>query len=185
MHTWRVLISEFEFNMPVQSRAMHSGYTNVNENTSDREESASSSRSTEPDKFRLLSDVYNDTEKIDLPEEMMLLGVEEPSSFDQAVKDTEWKNAIRVEMEAIEKNKTWVLTDLPRGRKPITLKWIYKLKKNTEGDIVKYKARTVARGYVQKKGVDFEEVFAPVRRLKTVRLLLALAVKEWVASTSS
>lgn len=54
---------------------------------------------------------------------------------------------------------------------------MYKLKKNTEGDIVKYKARLVAKGYVQKQGVDFEEVFAPVTRLETVRLLLALAAK--------
>lgn len=84
------------------------------------------------EKFRLLSDVYNDTEEIDLPAEMLLLGIEEPSNFDHAVKDIEWQKAMRVEMDAIEKNKTWVLTDLPPGRKPITLKWIYKLKKNTE-----------------------------------------------------
>lgn len=54
---------------------------------------------------------------------------------------------------------------------------MYKLKKNTEGEIVKYKARLVARGFVQKKGIDFEEVFAPVTWLETVLLLLALVAK--------
>lgn len=105
------------------------------------------------------------------------MGIEEPGNFKDAVKEPEWKKAMQVEMDAIEKNKTWVLTDLPPGRKAISLKWVYKLKKNTEGEIVKYKARLVARGFVQKKGVDFEEVFAPVTRLETVRLLLALAAK--------
>lgn len=80
-------------------------------------------------------------------------------------------------MESIEKNKTWVLTDLPEGHKAIDLKWVYKLKRDTEGKIQKYKARLVAKGYVQRYGIDYEEVFAPVTRLESVRLLLALAAK--------
>lgn len=84
---------------------------------------------------------------------------------------------MQVEMDAIEKNKTLLLTDLSVGRKAIQLEWVYKLKRDTEENIVKYKARLVAKGYVQKKGIDFDEVFAPVTRLETVRLLLALAAK--------
>lgn len=61
------------------------------------------------------------------------------------------------------------------GHKPIGLKWVFKLKKNSEGEVVKHKARLVAKGYVQKKGIDFDEVFAPVARLDTVRLMLAMA----------
>lgn len=62
----------------------------------------------------------------------------------------------------------------------IGLKWVYKLKRDTNGKILKYKASLVAKGYVQKQGIDYEEVFAPVTRLETVRLLLALAAKhEW------
>lgn len=93
---------------------------------------------------------------------MLLLGAEEPKTFEQAKNNDEWNEAMKTEIEAIEKNKTWVLTELPPGRKPISLKWVYKIKKETNGDVVKYKARLVARGFVQKKGVDFEEVFAPV-----------------------
>jgi hypothetical protein len=68
--------------------------------------------------------------------------------------------------------------DLPVGHKPIGIKWVYKLKKNVCGVIVKNKARLVAKGYVQREGVDFEEVFAQVTRLDSVGLLLALAAQE-------
>jgi hypothetical protein len=65
--------------------------------------------------------------------------------------------------------------DLPQGHRPTGLKWVYKLKKNASGVIVKHKARLVAKGYVQKARVNFDEVFVPVARLDLVRLLLALA----------
>lgn len=110
------------------------------------------SSSEAPTQFRLLSDIYNDTEEIDISdEELLLIGIEEPRSFEEAKTNEEWNKAMRTELEAIEKNKTWVLTDLPVGRKPISLKWVYKIKKDTNGEIVKYKAILVARGYVQKK----------------------------------
>jgi len=78
------------------------------------------------------------------------------------------------EIQSIEKNKTWTLTDLPLGQKPIGLKWVFKLKKNAEGVVMKHKARLVAEG-VQKHGIDYDEVFAPVAIIDTVKLLLALA----------
>ena len=59
--------------------------------------------------------------------------------------------------------------------KPIGLKWVFKLKRNSDGSINKYKGRLVAKGYVQKYGVDFEEAFAPVARIETIRLLIDLA----------
>ncbi|KAL8148001.1 hypothetical protein AgCh_005364 [Apium graveolens] len=64
-----------------------------------------------------------------------------------------------------------MLTKLPEGHKVIGLKWIYKLKRDADGKIIKHKARLVAKGYVQEKGVDFDEIFALVTRLETVRLI--------------
>jgi hypothetical protein len=79
------------------------------------------------------------------------------------------------EMASIIDNDTWELATLPAGHKAIGLKWVYKVKRDAAGIIVKHKARLVAKGYAQQQGVDFEEVFAPVARMETVRLLLALA----------
>ncbi|KAF8719973.1 hypothetical protein HU200_024743 [Digitaria exilis] len=67
---------------------------------------------------------------------------------------------------------------LPAGHRPIGLKWVYKVKKNAAGEVVKHKARLVAKGYVQQPGVDYDEAFAPVARIESVRLLLALAAQE-------
>ena len=83
-------------------------------------------------------------------------------------------------MKAIEENETWKFVDPPPGCRPINLKWVYKVKRDELGAIVKHKTRLVARGFVQREGIDFEEVFAPVARMESVRLLLALAAaKDW------
>ena len=71
----------------------------------------------------------------------------------------------------------WELASLPPGHRAIGLKWVFKVKRDPSGNIVKHKARLVAKGYAQRQGVDFDEVFAPVARMETVRLLLALAAQ--------
>ena len=81
------------------------------------------------------------------------------------------------EMKSIEKNKTWVLTDLPTGAKKIGVKWVYKTKLNENGDLAKHKANLVAKGYAQQYGVDYIEVFAPVARMDTVHMIIALATQ--------
>lgn len=102
----------------------------------------------------------------------------EPSSFDEAERDAAWRAAMKEEMDAVQRNGTWELLDLPRGHCSIGLRWVFKLKKNEAGAVVKHKARLVAKGYLQQPGVDFDEVFAPVARLESVRLLLALVAHE-------
>jgi hypothetical protein len=102
---------------------------------------------------------------------------EEPASVDEALKEQSWKDAMIVEMNSIQSNKTWELSVLPAGHKAIGLKWIFKVKKDPQGVIIKYKARLVAKGYAQKEGVDFKEVFALVAGIETIRLLIAIAAQ--------
>ena len=82
---------------------------------------------------------------------------------------------MREEMDSIEENCTWSLVDPPSGHRPIGLKWVFKLKRDSSGTIVKHKARLVAKGYMQQLGIDFEKVLTLIARLESVRLLLALA----------
>jgi hypothetical protein len=85
---------------------------------------------------------------------------------------------MKAEMDAVEKNHTWELADLPRGHRAITLKWVFKLKRDEVGAIIKHKAHLVARGFLQRERIDFDNVFAPVARMESMRLLLALVAQE-------
>lgn len=102
----------------------------------------------------------------------------EPRSFAEAEGDAAWRAAMQQEMDAVERNRTWELADIPAGHHAITLKWVFKLKKDEAGAVIKHKARLVARGFVQQEGVDFDDAFVPVARMESVRLLLALAAQE-------
>lgn len=81
------------------------------------------------------------------------------------------------EYEALILNGTWELCDLPEGRSAIKCKWVYKTKLDVNGDIDRYKARLVIKGYSQRKGVDYEETYAPVVRYSSLRYLFALAAR--------
>jgi hypothetical protein len=76
----------------------------------------------------------------------------EPRSFAEAERDAAWRAAMKTEMDAVEQNRTWELADLPRGHRAITLKWVFKLKRDEAGVVIKHKARLVARGFVQQEG---------------------------------
>ena len=85
------------------------------------------------------------------------------------------------QIKSIEKkNQTWNLVVLPTGAKKIGVKWIYKTKLNESVEVNKYKARLVVRGYTQEHGIDYAEVYAPVTRMDTVRMIIAFATqKDW------
>lgn len=84
---------------------------------------------------------------------MMMLTEDDPITFEEAVKSKKWQDAMMAEIESIEKNKTWELSVLPKGVKPIGVKWVFKTKLNENGKVEKHKARLVAKGYVQQYGV--------------------------------
>ncbi|CAL8123074.1 unnamed protein product [Prunus armeniaca] len=81
------------------------------------------------------------------------------------------------EIKTIEKNKTWELVDHRQDKENIGVKWVYKTKFNPDGSIQKHKARLVAKSYSQQPGIDYNETFAPVARLDTIRALVALVAQ--------
>lgn len=108
----------------------------------------------------------------------MFTSHDDPSSFEEAERDEKWRKAMDLEIEAIKKNETWQLTTLPKGAKKIGVKWVFKTKLNENGEVDKFKARLVAKGYAQQQGIDYHEVFVPVARWDTIRMVLALAAQK-------
>nr|GFA17276.1 ribonuclease H-like domain-containing protein [Tanacetum cinerariifolium] len=105
-----------------------------------------------------------------------LIKTREPKTYFEASKYSYWIDAMNHKMDALLRNDTWELVDLPQGRKAIGSKWIYKIKFRSSGEIDRYKARLVAQGFRQKKGINYEETFSPVVKMVTVRCLLNIGV---------
>ena len=103
-----------------------------------------------------------------------------PKTTDEAMKSTRWKEAMDEEMRALLENNTWEIIDLPDGKKSVSCRWVYTIKCKEDGSLDRYKARLVARGYTQTYGIDYQETFAPVAKINTIRILISLAVNlDW------
>ncbi|CAI7834082.1 unnamed protein product [Closterium sp. NIES-53] len=107
----------------------------------------------------------------------------EPATLEEAPsgpQTEEWKAAMDAEFNSLIKNGTWELVELPEGRRPISSKWVFKVKSGADGALERFKSRLVAKGFQQKEKVDFGEIFAPVVKPVTLRTVLAgAAVKGW------
>jgi Reverse transcriptase (RNA-dependent DNA polymerase)/Pol polyprotein, beta-barrel domain len=116
------------------------------------------------------------------PEAAVLLSVlvsgAEPKNYKQASTgpdNRKWRAAMDEELASLERQGTWAVVPRPKDAKTITSKWVYKIKLDSNNQPVRYKARLVARGFEQTHGVDYDETFAPVVKLKSLKLILSLA----------
>jgi hypothetical protein len=99
----------------------------------------------------------------------------EPTCFEQVVGNPKWDNAMDEEMAALDANASWVLVALPKDKKAIGCKWVYKVNHNAYGSVSIYKARLVAKGYAQTYGIDYEETYSQVAKMTIVRAIIAMA----------
>ena len=103
----------------------------------------------------------------------------EPHTFREASFDPLWQQAMKEELDVLFNTGTWDLVDLLASKSTIGCKWVYKIKTQSDGTVDRYKAHLVAKGFTQKYGIDYEETFAPVARLSSVRTLIAVSASRY------
>ena len=120
---------------------------------------------------------YNDgTIRYDKVKRAFLTTTGEPIHLHDALANKDWKEAMDNEYDALMKNKTWHLVPPKHGDNVIDCKWVYKIKRKSDGSIDRYKARLVAKGFKQRFGIDYEDTFSPVVKSATIRLVLSIAI---------
>lgn len=106
---------------------------------------------------------------------------EEPTTYKEAIDSTDsekWMEAMQTEYDSLMKNETWTLVEKPKNQKVIDNKWVFKVKKNPDESIERYKARLVGRGFTQEYGIDYMETFSPVVRFDSLRAIMAVVAEK-------
>ncbi len=114
-------------------------------------------------------------------ERATIVFLEEPQTMEEALNGEDankWEIAMQEEYDSLVVNNTWTLVPFPKGRKPISCKWVFKIKHGVDGEVEHYKARLVARGFTQTFGMDYNETFAPIVKFVSIRCILALVAIE-------
>lgn len=107
----------------------------------------------------------------------------EPQTFAEAMRLPEkelWKNSMKEELDAHDKAGTWTIEDVPADANPVGCRWVFKIKRDANGNVIHYKSRLVAQGFSQIPGIDYFDTYAPTAKLATTRTLLAFAAfNDW------
>jgi hypothetical protein len=134
--------------------------------------------STDADDMSSASIVYEYHESIAMHAAVSIQTIKEPQSYAEAVtgpQAEQWQKAIEEELDSHKTNDTWTHVPSGRNQRVIGCKWVFKVKRDQDGEISRYKARLTAKGYSQTHGVDYNETFAPTVRFATMRIFFAIA----------
>ena len=126
--------------------------------------------------YRSIQSIYDETNP--LCSEFSLLLSEAPYSFSLVAEKEVWRSAMKEEILAVLRNNTWTMVKPNKDIRPIGVKWVFWVKKDNMRKVVRSKARLVVKGYSQKEGIDYGEVFSPVARMESIRILIAIAAQE-------
>ena len=170
-------------NMNTANNKINDEYVDVHAVNIIQNSDAENSRVTRERKVRRLDDYDYSNVTVTINTQLNSTNNNEPTTYDEAINCDEaskWKKAIDEELQSHNKNKTWSIANIKdtASINIIDTKWIFKVKTNADGKIVRYKARLVARGFTQEYGIDYTETFAPVLKTKSLRLILALSATE-------
>ena len=121
---------------------------------------------------------YYSWQEGELMKNYVLISQVECKNVDKACKDDYWKQAMKEELDRIEKNRTWEVVPRLADKNVIGTKWVFKNKMNQQGEVVINKTRLVCKGYSQQEGIDYEETYAPVTRIEAIWLFLPYATQK-------
>ena len=99
----------------------------------------------------------------------------EPKTIKSALDHADWVQAMQLELNEFERNNVWTLVPVPAKAYVLGMRWVFRNKLDKKGNVIRNKARLVVKGYCQEEGIDYDETFAPVARLDSVRIFLAYA----------